>query len=186
VVLVVLVGGDEEVLVAFGAGEVRGPGIGADEEPAAVRDGPHDGLQDVGEDRADDEIGAVALDQLARLVDGDVGLQLVVDHDDLGVHAAELAAHLLHREEETVAGLLAEHRRGAGQGEDQADLHALAALGGGGAAEHGCGQQAQSERAKLLHFFVSPCARGALVCWYGVVARYFTHKISPRKPRSRF
>ena len=84
-----------------------------------------DGNGDVGEDRADDEVDLVALEKALDLRDGHVGLQLVVDDDHLDVASAELAAELLHRELEAVAGLLAEHGRGAGEGQQQADLQLL-------------------------------------------------------------
>ena len=103
--LVVLIGGDEEVRVAVLAGEGRGAGIRADQEGAAVGDRLDDRDQDVGEDRADDEVDLVALDQRLDLAHRDVGLELVVLHDDLDVAAAELAAEVLDAELEAVAQL---------------------------------------------------------------------------------
>ena len=51
-----------------------------------------DRLQDVGEDRADHEVDLVALDEGLDLAHRDVGLELVVLHDDLDLAPAELAA----------------------------------------------------------------------------------------------
>ena len=72
-------------------------------------------LQDVGEDRADHEVDLVALDEGLGLVDRDVGLELVVLHEQLDLAPAELAAERLDRELEAVALLLAEHRGRARQ-----------------------------------------------------------------------
>ena len=76
--LIVLVGGDEEVRIALLAGEVRGAGIGADQDGAAFGHGFHDRGENVGKDRADHEIDLVAIDQRLDLIHGEVGLELVV------------------------------------------------------------------------------------------------------------
>jgi len=60
--LIVLVGGDEEVLVALGPGEIRGAGIRADQKGATVCHRLVNRHQDVGKDWADDEVDIVALD----------------------------------------------------------------------------------------------------------------------------
>ena len=83
-----------------------------------------DGNGHVREDRADDEVHLVALEAL-DLRYGHVGLQLVVDDDHFDVASAELAAEVLHRELETVAGLLAEDGRRTGEGPEQSDLQLL-------------------------------------------------------------
>ena len=131
VVLVVLIGGDEEVRVAILAGEVRGAGVRADQEGAALGHRLHDGDQDVGEDRADDEVDLVAVDQRLGLADGDVGLEFVVLDEQLDLAAAELAAHVLDRELEAVAELLAEHGRRARQRGDDADFQLVLRAGCG-------------------------------------------------------
>ena len=87
-----------------------------------------DRQQHVREDRADDEVDLVAVEKPLDLGDGDVGLQLVVDDDHLGVPAAELAAELLDGEVEAVARLLAERRRRPGQGLDQPDADLVGRL----------------------------------------------------------
>jgi hypothetical protein len=114
--LVVLVGGDEEVLVAAATGIARRAGIGADQEGALRVD--HrlvDRLQDVGEDRADDEIDLVAVDErLHALGHGDIGLQFVIDDDDLDLAAAHAATELADRELQAVARLLTEDGSRAG------------------------------------------------------------------------
>ena len=65
------------------------------------------------------------LDQLA----GDVGLELVVDHEHLGRQAAELAAVQLHREQEAVADVDAERPARPRQRADEADLDLVGRLG---------------------------------------------------------
>ena len=87
--------------------------------------------ENVGEDRADDEVDLVALDQRLDLGDGDVGLEFVVLHDDFDLAAAELAAEVFHRELEAVAQLLAEHGGRAGQRGDDADLELVLSAGTG-------------------------------------------------------
>ena len=129
--LVVLVGGDEEIRVAFLAGEIGGAGIRADQDDIGVGHRLEDRLQNIGEDRADHEVDLVALEQRLDLGDGDVGLEFVVLHDDLDLAAAELAAEVFHRELEAVAQLLAEHRRRAGQRGDDADLELVLSAGAG-------------------------------------------------------
>jgi hypothetical protein len=69
-------------------------------------------LQDVGEDRTDDEVDLVALQQALDLGHCCVGLELVIDHGDLDILAAHLAAEVFHGERKTVARLLAEPRGG--------------------------------------------------------------------------
>src|SRR5207253_2744594 len=81
--------------------------------------------QDVGEDRADDEVDLVALDELLGLADRHVGLQLVVLHRHCRGEPAELAARVLDAEHEAVSQLPAEHRLWAGQHRHDADLELL-------------------------------------------------------------
>ena len=121
----VLIGRRQEPGVAALAGERRGAGVRADQDGLGVRDRLGDRHQDVGEGRADDDLHLVALDQLLGLVDGDVGLQLVVLHDDLRVDAAELAAGMLDAQIEAVVDLLAERGLRSGQHVHQADAELL-------------------------------------------------------------
>ncbi len=120
--LIVLVGGDEEVRVAVLAGEIRGAGIRADQDGAAVGHRLHDRLEDVGEDRPDHEVDLVAIDERLHLGDGHVGLEFVVLDQDLDIAPAQLAAELLDGELKAVAELLAEHRGRARERGDHADL----------------------------------------------------------------
>ena len=136
--LVVLIGGDEQVRVALLAGEGRSAGIGTDQDHAGLGDRLGDGAENVGEDRPDHEIDLVAVDERFHFGHGDIGLELVVGDEDLGLAAAELAAQILHRERKAVAQLLAEHRRRTGQSGDDADFKIV--LGVSGArprSEHG-------------------------------------------------
>ena len=57
-----------------------------------------DGAENVREDRANDEVDLVAVDERFDFGDGDVGLELVVGDEDFGLAAAELAAQILDRE----------------------------------------------------------------------------------------
>ena len=119
--LVVLVGGDEEARMALLAGEVRGAGVGADQEGVRVGHRLMNRLQDVGEDRPHHEIDLVAVEKALDLGHRHVGLELVVDGDDLHVATAQLAAERLHREVEAVPHLSAQHRRRARQRHDDPD-----------------------------------------------------------------
>ena len=103
---------------------------------------------DVREDRADDEIHLVALDEALRLRDGDVGLELVVHDDQLHVAPAELASQILDGKLKSVSRLLAEDGRGAGQGQQQPDPQLVLRLGLEAAAE--CGGK-REDKGGLLH-----------------------------------
>ena len=83
------------------------------------------GLQDVGENGSDHEVDLLAFEQAFGLGHGAVGLEFVVDHDDLDILAAHLAAEILDRELKTVARLLAQHGGRSGERHDDADLDLL-------------------------------------------------------------
>ena len=101
--LVVLVRGGVEERAAILAGVAGRAGVRADQERLGIRHRLVDGLQDVGEDRSHHEVDLVAFEQALDLGDGAVGLEFVVDHDDLDVPAGHLAAEILDRERKTVA-----------------------------------------------------------------------------------
>ena len=183
VVLVVLVRGDEEVRVALLAGEVRGAGIRRDQDRAAVGHRLHHRDQDVGEHRADHEIDLVALDERLGLADRDVGLELVVLHDQLDLAPAELAAERLQRELEAVALLHAERRGRARQRGQDADLELV--LRGGLRGDRGQAPQ------RSISFFISTPPEVFFVPWPSMArpvrrvqwrpagsGRYFKFKIS--------
>ena len=135
--------------------------FGSQPSPAKT-DGP------VGEDRADDEFGSVALDQFPGLVGRDVGLQLVVCGYDFRIEPAELAAHVLDRQHEAVAPLFAEHGAGAGERQHQADrqLVLCAVLSGSLAGQQRRGQEAEGQSMEPLavescHRCLASQARGA-------------------------
>ena len=130
--LVVLIGRDEEIRIAFLAGEIGGAGVRADQDRSGIGHRFEDSPENIGEDRADDEVDLIALEQRLGLGDGDVGLEFVVLHDHLDLAAAELAAEVLDRELEAVAQLLAEHRRRSGERGDDADLELFLCAHGGG------------------------------------------------------
>ncbi len=90
-----------------------------------LRDWPMNGLENVGEDRADHEVDLVALQQALDLGHRRIRLELVVDHDDLDIAAAHLAAEILHRERKAVADLLAKRGGGSRQGYDHTQLDLL-------------------------------------------------------------
>ena len=146
--LVVLVGGDVEERAALLAGIARRSGVRADQERLAVRDRLVNGLEDVGEDRADDEIDLVAFEQALDLAHGAVRLEFIVDDDEFDVLAGHLAAEVLDRERKAVADLRAERRGGARQGHDHADLDLLLRRGlAGGDAQ----QDRKSGQFQRLH-----------------------------------
>ena len=120
--LVVLVGSDIEERAATRAGIAGGAGVRADQESLVLGDRLVDRLQNVGEDRADHEVDVVSLQQSLDLDDRAVGLEFIVDIDDLDLAAAHLAAEILDRQCKAVAHLRAQRRRGAGGGHDHADL----------------------------------------------------------------
>ena len=120
-----------------------------------------DRLQDIGEHRADDEIDVIALDEALDLGHRDVRLQFVVDDDHLRIRAAELAAERLDREVEAVADLAAEHRRGSGQGHDDADLHFFLSLRAAGLERKG-GQRRKNGDASFHAANSRPGAEGEI------------------------
>ena len=80
------------------------------------------GQQHVRPDIAGDEIDLVGLDQLFGLLLADVRLLAVVLVDHFDRHAAHLAAHMIERELERIAHVVADHSGRAAEGRDKADL----------------------------------------------------------------
>src|SRR5207244_1786473 len=91
---------------------------------------------DVREDRADDEVHAIALEEFLGDLQSDVGLELVVLLDHLGRQAAELAAGVLDAEQKAVEAVLTDHADRPRERRDEPDFHAV---GGrrGSRGEHG-------------------------------------------------
>ena len=107
-----------------------------------------DRQQHVGEDRADDEIDLIALEEPLDFGHRDVRLQFVVDDGHLRVEPAELAAERLDREVEAVAHLPAEHRGGSREGHDEPDFHLV--LGGrADGRSRPCGQRREKDRTRF-------------------------------------
>ena len=158
--LVVLIRRHIEERVAVLAGKGRRAGIGADQEGLGFRDGPVDRLQDVGEDRADHEVDLVALEQALDLGHRRIRLEFVIDHDDLDIAAAHLAAEILHRERKAVANLLAKRGGGARQGHDHAQLDLVL---GEGRAHRGAEQQGGRGQGQLRLHDLSPVTIRACV-----------------------
>ena len=115
--------------------------------------------QHVREDRADDEIDLVALEEPLDLGHRDVRLEFVVDDGHFRVEPAELAAEGLDRKVEAVAHLTAEHRGGAGEGQDEPDFHLV--LGGrADGRSRPCGKRREKDRTGL--HLSTPLARPSL------------------------
>jgi hypothetical protein len=91
------------------------------------------------------EIDLVALDHAVGRLLGRVGALLVVGHDDLGRQAAELAAVLLHGELEGIADVHAQPGARPRERAEQADLHLVGGLRGGGQAQGGGGHNGQAQ-----------------------------------------
>ena len=87
-----------------------------------------DCAENVGEHRTDDKIDLVAVEQGFDLSHGEVGLELVVGDNKVGLAAAQLAAELLERQRKPIAQLLAQHGGGPRQGGDQADFQVVLGL----------------------------------------------------------
>jgi hypothetical protein len=134
--VVVLPGDVEEIGIALLAGELRGAGVGRDEEGLALEHAGADGQHDVGEDDAGHEVDLVLLDHFLRRLLRDVGLLLVVGDDHLGRQAAELSVQVFEAEIEAVADVDAEAGAGAGQRGQHADLHLVRSLRGRGDSQH--------------------------------------------------
>ena len=92
--LVVIVRRGEEERIAAAPGIGGRPGIGADQEGIGFRHRADDGLQDVGEDNAHDEIAAVAFKGGTHLGHRHIGLQFIINHHGLSREAAKLAAKM--------------------------------------------------------------------------------------------
>src|SRR6185503_8447838 len=94
----------------------------------------------------------------------DVGLELVVLHDDLDLASAELAAEILDPEQEAVAQLRAEHRGRSRERRDKSDLELLLRLRGrqrqqtGRGDDCGCGSHTCLSPV-MVSFFTSVVAR---------------------------
>jgi hypothetical protein len=138
---VVLPGDREEIFRALRAGDRRGAGIAADEYLVRVAHRLVHGHHHVRENDAAEDVDAVTLDQRPDLGDRDIRLQFVVGDDDLHIEGAELIVHFPDAEQEAVAQVLAERRRGPGQRRHEADLEGLGLSGRGRAGEGDCSDQ---------------------------------------------
>jgi hypothetical protein len=138
VVGVVRPGGDEEIRVAFLAGERRRRGVRADVDSLGVEGHRHRGEHDVGEHDAGQEVDLVELHQLLRGLAADVGLELIIGDQHLGREAAQPAAVHLERELEAVADV--DPERGARPGERADEPDANLVCGDGAAGERGGGK----------------------------------------------
>ena len=131
----------EEERVAVLAGHRRRRGVRADVDRLAVERFGQRGEHDVREHDAGHEVDLVALDVLLEQLLGDVGLELVVADEHLRREAAELAAVHLDGEQEAVADVDAERRRGSRERADEADLDLVGGergrRGRGGAGDDG-------------------------------------------------
>ena len=94
--LVVLPGHRHEILVAAGTGDRRRAGVRADEKSAGTCYGLVDGHHEVRPDDTGHNIDLVALHQPVGQLLGNIGLALVIDKNNLGVHPAQLAASMFH------------------------------------------------------------------------------------------
>ena len=77
-----------------------------------------------------DEVHLVLLQHLVGHLLADVGLDLVVAVDDLGLEPADLAAEVVERELDRVLHVLADDALRAGQRGDEADLQRVGRAGG--------------------------------------------------------
>src|SRR5262249_60720478 len=116
--LIVLIGSDKKVRIAFLASEIGGAGIWADQDNAGVGYRLEDRLKNIGKDRSDDEVDLVALNQSLCLEHSDVGFEFIVLHDHFDLAAAKLAAEISYRQLNAVAQLLTKHGGGARQRRD--------------------------------------------------------------------
>ncbi|MNS90057.1 hypothetical protein D3C72_1240910 [compost metagenome] len=139
VALGIVPGRGKEIRRTVLAGQVGRARVGPHQEHAGGGHRPHHGQHHVGIHHAGNDGHLVALHQLARGLHAHLGLELVVFLDDLHRHAAQLAAALFHGQHEAVQLVLPQHRAGAGQCGQQADLH----LGHRGSGEGQAQAQAQ-------------------------------------------
>ena len=155
--LVVLPGGGEEHLVAIRAGKLVRAGVGADHEGARAGHCGRDCEHDVGPDHAGDEVDLVLLQHLLGDLLADIGLDLVVAVDHLGVEAADFALEMVERELDRVLHVLADHALRAGEGRNEADLEFLLREGRRCRANGKCGsgnEAGQPETCSFLHAFL--------------------------------
>jgi hypothetical protein len=130
--LVVLPRGREEALVALLAGELVRAGVGADHDLAGVGHRRRHREQHVRPDHPGDEVDLVLLQHLVGELLADVGLDLVVAVDHLGVEAADLAVEVVERELDRVLHVLADHALRTRERGDEADLQLLLRCRGSG------------------------------------------------------
>jgi hypothetical protein len=83
-------------------------GIAADQDLSGVDHRLVDCYQDVREYRTNDEVDMVVLDHPAHFLDRDIGLEFIIDNDELDVSPTHFAAEVFQGELETVFRLLAE------------------------------------------------------------------------------
>ena len=103
----------------------EGPALAMTSHGLGIDDRLERRQQHVRPDIADDEIDLVGFDQLLGLLLADVRLLPVVFVDHLDRETADLAAHMIERELERIAHVVADHRGRAAEGRDEADLDRL-------------------------------------------------------------
>ena len=126
--LVVIVRCREEEGIAAAPGKGGRPGIGADQEGIGFRHRANDGLQNIGEDNAHNEIAAVAFECGAHLRHRNIGLQFIINHHGFGGQATQPTIQMAQPHQEAIAQLRAQCRLRAGLHGNQADLHPAGGL----------------------------------------------------------
>ena len=147
--LVVLPGHRHEILMAAGTGDRRRAGVRADQKRARTRHGLVDGHHQVRPDDAGHDIDLVALHQPVGQLLGNVRLALVIDKNDLGVHAAKLAAGMFHGQIDRVLHLFADDTGTTGKRGHVADLDRIRQCRHRGGQRHGNGCRQNSFHCSL-------------------------------------
>ena len=136
---VVLVAGAEEIGIALGARELAGAGVGRQVGHLGGKQRRAHGQRHVGGHRAGEQIDLLALDEAVYELACLLGVARHVGLDELGRHAAELAAQQLDGQVQAVADLGAGCRERAGdiQGHAHLDGRGRLRLGQHGRRTHG-------------------------------------------------
>jgi hypothetical protein len=160
--LVALPGDRKEVRRALFAGNLRGPGIGADDEGLRIHRRQQRGQQHVGKAVAGEKIDVVGFDELVGLLLADLGLLRVVLEQNLDRLSRHLAAEMLEAEIEAVAHVVADRGGRAAERPDEADFHTVSRHSCRCDVRRGQARQGHDRDCKPRSRFTHVSSRGAL------------------------
>ena len=123
--LIILPRHRHEILVTASTGNWRRSGVGTDEQGVRPGDWLVDRHHQIGPDNTGNNINLVTLDEPIGQLLGHIWLTLVVNKNDLRVHAAKLSSRMLHGDIDSILHLLANDARTSRQCCHVANFHCI-------------------------------------------------------------